>query len=1021
MKPFLRTILSSLFLWSSASLPCDASIAYGSLNNFDTVNDTGQECHGFEIEIEDCHSTDITYTFDYNHYGVPHISQDDSIPGHPKCRIRWESKKNPNGTWAAYTAIPAGPIAPTNGHMFTNPSINFGGEHFGVGYSAAVGAVRYQWLVADASGNLVHGGAVQVSTPSFVYYPAVVAQAVPAQVQAVIQPPPEPVPAKEFGNAVWMKEIRTTTHNSNKVKLRDLVSDDPEDANDVNWRNNEPDEVEVEWQILQKDFHKADGGANNEVAAAAENLPDGDEVVTRRYEFFEYTGPFDDESGEAMAQSVAADDLHGDGEKMINGVMVDLSTIEVVGEYKGAQMAAVDAEAVVGLIDHVSEAVLDEEYASRKLVTEGTLPFVALHAGDLPVGMAFDETTGILSGTPEEAGEFTLSVVASDFVHPEVAKNYTLRVVEAGVVVPPSMLVDTIAAPMGAGTTMGDGSYAPGETVILEAVAQPGYHFVNWVDNNVVVSTTALYEFVIDINHSLVANFAPDVTQFSVELSAAPLEGGTVSGGGLVDEGASRIVHAVPAVGYGFSHWSENGANVSSSADYNFVVSSDRALVAHFTTLPSYVITTSASAAGGGTASGGGSFLSGTSVTLSAEPLAGYVFSKWTVNGSQVSTAPSYTFVASANRSVVAHFVVIGSQAVIAATISPLVAGSVQGAGNYAISDEATLIAVPNVNYKFSKWTEGSTTVSTSPTLTFSVTGNRTLVAKFVEAFVITADWVPALGGSTEMDSATYKTGEKAKAQAMPDNGYEFWHWTENGSVVSEDESYTFDVTGPRQLVAHFRSITGVTIETMVAAAGGGLSSGDGDYLIDDNVQVQATADEGYVFARWTDGGNEVSTDETYAFAATTHRSLVAQFVPAVTVACSASIAEAGSISGDGVYATGSNVQVSAAVSAGYTFRGWKENGNFVSTAENYSFTVTTARTLVADFLELPALQFVPGDEVSPLILCWPVESSGWQLEESSNMIQWLPSVRAIQVDGGLNKIHITPSGSNRYFRLAHP
>ena len=37
-----------------------ASTAYGDLNNFDTVNDTGQECHGFEIEIEDIHSTDIT-------------------------------------------------------------------------------------------------------------------------------------------------------------------------------------------------------------------------------------------------------------------------------------------------------------------------------------------------------------------------------------------------------------------------------------------------------------------------------------------------------------------------------------------------------------------------------------------------------------------------------------------------------------------------------------------------------------------------------------------------------------------------------------------------------------------------------------------------------------------------------------------------------------------------------------------------------------------------------------------------
>mgnify|MGYP006888937526 CR=1 FL=1 len=139
-----------------------ASIAYGSINNFDTVNDTGHTCHGFEIEIEDCRTTDITYTYNYNHYGVPRFEQDDTDPLHPKCRIRWESKKNPDGSWASYTAIPSGPIAPTNGHMFTNPSVNFGGEHFGVGYSKAVGLIKYNWLIDNGSGALIHGGAVQV-------------------------------------------------------------------------------------------------------------------------------------------------------------------------------------------------------------------------------------------------------------------------------------------------------------------------------------------------------------------------------------------------------------------------------------------------------------------------------------------------------------------------------------------------------------------------------------------------------------------------------------------------------------------------------------------------------------------------------------------------------------------------------------------------------------------------------------------------------------------------------------------
>ena len=74
----LPLILALLMLGSHGA---SASTAYGDLNNFDTVNDTGQECHGFEIEIEDIRSTDITYTYDWNHYGPPRITEDTSRSG----------------------------------------------------------------------------------------------------------------------------------------------------------------------------------------------------------------------------------------------------------------------------------------------------------------------------------------------------------------------------------------------------------------------------------------------------------------------------------------------------------------------------------------------------------------------------------------------------------------------------------------------------------------------------------------------------------------------------------------------------------------------------------------------------------------------------------------------------------------------------------------------------------------------------------------------------------------------------
>ncbi len=37
-----------------------ASIAYGTINNFDTVNDTGVPAHGFQIELDDLRSANIT-------------------------------------------------------------------------------------------------------------------------------------------------------------------------------------------------------------------------------------------------------------------------------------------------------------------------------------------------------------------------------------------------------------------------------------------------------------------------------------------------------------------------------------------------------------------------------------------------------------------------------------------------------------------------------------------------------------------------------------------------------------------------------------------------------------------------------------------------------------------------------------------------------------------------------------------------------------------------------------------------
>ncbi len=70
---------------------------------------------------------------------------------------------------------------------------------------------------------------------------------------------------------------------------------------------------------------------------------------------------------------------------------------------------------------------------------------------------------------------------------------------------------------------------------------------------------------------------------YSVELSANPTEGGSVSGAGFyAKDGSTATVTATPNEHYNFVNWTENGDEVSTDAEYSFTVSGDRELVANF-------------------------------------------------------------------------------------------------------------------------------------------------------------------------------------------------------------------------------------------------------------------------------------------------------------------------------------------------------------------------------------------------------------------------------------------------------
>jgi len=613
-----------------------ASTAYGDLNNFDVVNDTNQPGHGFEIELDGVHSQDITYTYDWNHYGAPVIREDVDASGNPRVFVRYESKKDASGAFLAYTAVPAAPLAPTDGHMCTNPAVNEGCEHFGVGYYGTPAVVRYHWLIEDPAnpGSLIHGPAVNVATPSWVYNPPADGQ--PAQVIAAIQAPPPPAPEvappvpPQFGEAVWAKEIKTSSKNNQAVALKDLVSDDPDSPDDKNWLNDKPGdgidvlpEVEMEWRMMQTEFAKLNdpkkpGGANGRLAAAAEDFPDGDEVVTLRYEFYKYAGSdatFDIESGEAMCDKVGADGLHGDGTVNVTrndparpgeviSVPFDCSLEIVVGDYIGAQMAGFDAEAGLGVIDNLQDGEINQPYTQRTVVVGGNSPYlIDVTAGTLPAGMAFEQDangkhTGVLLGTPTAAGSFAFSVAVTDAANAEVNKAFVLNVVDPNHANPQSHSLTVAKQGSGSGSVSGNGIDCgqtcgidlPANTAVsLSATADTGSVFDGWSG---ACTGTNTCNVTMDSAKTVTASFAvaPKAYRVSVTVSGA---GRVVSKPGGVScrkgtcsrsfkTGKTVTLTAKPARKHTFKNWSGSVCEGSTSKKCSVPVTQNQSITAVF-------------------------------------------------------------------------------------------------------------------------------------------------------------------------------------------------------------------------------------------------------------------------------------------------------------------------------------------------------------------------------------------------------------------------------------------------------
>src|SRR5205814_6004840 len=166
------------------------------------------------------------------------------------------------------------------------------------------------------------------------------------------------------------------------------------------------------------------------------------------------------------------------------------------------------------------------------------------------------------------------------------------------------------------------------------------------------------------------------------------------------------------------------------------------------TSITSYNIVVNASPTSGGLVTGGGAYAGGLTATVIATPLLGYSFKNWTENGVIVSSLASYSFTVTASRTLTANFILATGSYNITVSASPVSGGTVSGGGVYTAGSTATVVAAPYNSYAFKNWTENGAVVSSSPSYSFTVSGNRTLVANFVTGYTISVSSSPGPFGS---------------------------------------------------------------------------------------------------------------------------------------------------------------------------------------------------------------------------------------------------------------------------------
>jgi hypothetical protein len=252
-------------------------------------------------------------------------------------------------------------------------------------------------------------------------------------------------------------------------------------------------------------------------------------------------------------------------------------------------------------------------------------------------------------------------------------------------------------------------------------------------------------------------------------------------------------------------------------------------------------------------------------------------------------------------------------------------AGSITGGGYYSNGNTVTVTEAANPGYTFNNWTLNGSVVSTSNSYTFTANYGGSVVANYSGTGTATANLIVAsdpIDGGTVAGGGSFPAGSMQQISATPSGGWSFTGWSDG---VTTNPRSVLVPAGGAVYVANFieQSATESALLTVVGDPdGAGFVTGSGTFTIGSSQEISATPFSGWLFTGWSDG---VTTDPRSVTVPAGGATYVADFTQSAVLNVVASPSDGGTVTGNGTYAVGTFLDISATAYPGWIFMGWSD------------------------------------------------------------------------------------------------